>query len=132
LLRITSPAKQEVIFTPSANANDDAANATTNMATVPVTYSLDGGTLVTLGPQVGGGSVSVCVTLDRAPISGWQGGAGQSISRQAQLFFDGTSKDVTRAVEESCFTEHSTLSLPNLGWCVSFWLSARMRMWTVR
>jgi hypothetical protein len=115
-LRINSPAKQDVIFTPSANANDDAANATTSVATVPVTYSLDGGALVSLGPQVGGGVVSVCVTLDKAPINGWKGGNGQTISRQAQLFFDGTSKEATRAVEESCFTEHSTLSLPNLSW----------------
>ena len=117
VLRITSPAKQDVIFTPSANANDDAANTTVSVATVPVAYTLDGGAFVSLGPQVGGGSVSVCVTLDKATINGWKGGSGQTISRQAQLFFDATSTDITRAVEESCFTEHSTLSLPNLGWC---------------
>ena len=116
VLRITSPAKQDVIFTPSANANDDAANTSTSVATVPVTYNLDGGASVSLGPQVGGGVVSVCVTLDKAPINGWKGGNGQTISRQAQLFFDSTSKEASRAVEESCFMEHSTLSLPNLGW----------------
>eukprot|EP01043_Picozoa_sp_COSAG02_P043895 COSAG02_NODE_3863_length_6129_cov_2.692869_4_plen_726_part_00 len=116
VLRITSPAKQDVIFTRSANANDDAANTTTSVATVPVTYNLDGGAPVSLGPQVGGGVVSVCVTLDKAPINGWKGGNGQTISRQAQLFFDSTSKEATRAVDESCFVEHSTLSLPNLGW----------------
>ena len=63
-----------------------------------------------------GGVVSLCVTLDKAPVSGWEGGRGQTISRQAQLFFDGTSKEVTRTVEETCFTEQTTLSLPGLGW----------------
>ena len=113
-IRVTAPARSEVVYTGVASQEAGAAAPT---ASVAVRYVLEDEP-VKLGAQPrGGGTVSVCITVERTDVTGgWEGGRGLRIARQAQLVFDGSSPEIEKVVDASCFEELTPLSLPELAW----------------